>query len=95
MEAVFLAHFERYPQMTAQDAVKLVYQSAFGPGHLIADPAMAARRLSEERAESAKTDAPAFEAIGGGFCRLHLGGLQMRPSGCADGSNRDFGQSAL
>jgi len=61
MREVLLAHFARYPAMTAQDAVKLLYQATFGPGHLIADPAMAAKRLTEERAECSKTDAPAFE----------------------------------
>lgn len=77
MREVLLAHFARYPAMTAQDAVKLLYQATFGPGHLIADPAVAARRLSEERAACAKTDAPAFEPIGGGFCRLHLGAMEL------------------
>ena len=77
MRGVLLAHFARYPAMTAQDAVKLLYQATFGPGHLIADPAVAARRLSEERAERAKTDAAAFESIGGGFCRLHLGAEEL------------------
>lgn len=77
MKTALLAHFARYASMTAQDAVKLLYQSVFGPGHLIADPAVAAKRLSEERASCAKIDAPAFEAIGGGFCRLHLGSREL------------------
>lgn len=77
MKETLLAHFAAYPAMTAQDAVKLLYQATFGPGHLIADPAMAAKRLTEERAECSKTDAPAFEGIGGGFCRLHLGAEEL------------------
>ena len=48
MEQILRSHFARYPAMTPQDAVKLLYQSAFGPGHLIADPAYALRRLEEE-----------------------------------------------
>ena len=47
MEQILRSHFARYPAMTPQDAVKLLYQSAFGPGHLIADPAYALRRLEE------------------------------------------------
>jgi len=77
MKDVLLAHFARYGAMTAQDTAKLLYQATFGPGHLIADPAVAATRLAEERAASAKIDAPAFEAIGGGFCRLHLGAREL------------------
>lgn len=73
MEAVFLAHFERYPQMTAQDAVKLVYQSAFGPGHLIADKALARVRLEAElSATPAEGSRSLLEPIGGGYARLHL-----------------------
>lgn len=68
-----IAHFARYPLMMPRDAVKLLYQSVFGSGHLIADPAQAAQRLSQERATCALLDTPAFEPIGGGFCRMHLG----------------------
>lgn len=77
MQAVLSTHFARYPAMTPQDAVKLLYQAVFGPGHLIADPAAAAVRLSAERAACEKTDAPAFEPIGGGFARLHLGAREL------------------
>ena len=73
METVFLAHFERYPQMTAQDAVKLLYQSAFGPGHLIPDKGLALERLKQEL-ENTPADAAQMllEPIGGGYARLHL-----------------------
>ena len=77
MREIFVNHFVRYPAMTAQDAVKLLYQAVFGPGHLIADPAAAKRYLSAERAACAKHDGAAFEPIGGGFCRLHLGSKEL------------------
>ena len=32
MTDILLSHFAQYPQMTPQDAVKLLYQSAFGRG---------------------------------------------------------------
>ena len=41
-------HFSRYPGMELQDAVKLLYQSEFGGGHMIADPEASLRRLEEE-----------------------------------------------
>ena len=73
MEQILLTHFANYPEMTPQDAVKLLYQSAFGPGHLIADPGCALRRLEEELAATPAGDGALLEDIGGGFARLHLG----------------------
>ena len=73
MEQILLTHFARYPQMTPQDAVKLLYQSAFGPGHLIADQGYALRRLEQELADTPACDGHLLEDIGGGFARLHLG----------------------
>ena len=72
MTEILRAHFARYPQMTPQDAVKLLYQSAFGPGHLIRDEGYARRRLAEELAQTAPCDGPLLEEIGGGYARLHL-----------------------
>ena len=73
MEAIFRAQFARYPGMTAQDAVKLAYQSAFGPGHLIPDKGLALARLEQELAATPADPAqPLLEPIGGGYARLHL-----------------------
>lgn len=72
MEALLLTHFHRYPLMLPQDAVKLLYQSAFGPGHLIADPEMARVRLAQELAETPACAGLLLEPIGGGYARLHL-----------------------
>ena len=38
MKEILLEHFHRYPQMQLQDAVKLLYQSEFGGGHMITSP---------------------------------------------------------
>ena len=58
MTDILLSHFVRYPQMTPQDAVKLLYQSAFGPGHLIRDEGMARARLAEELAATPEHHEP-------------------------------------
>lgn len=68
-------HAGRYPAMEARDYVKLLYQSEFGPGHLISDPGSALPLLREELAQAREESyAPAYavEAIGGGLCRFHL-----------------------
>jgi hypothetical protein len=58
--------------MEPSDAVKLVYQSVFGGGHMITDTRTSFLRLSAERtAAGAQTDAP-FVEIGNGRVRMHL-----------------------
>lgn len=71
--AVLAAHAARYPHMTAQDAVKLLYQNEFGPGHLVRDPAAARVRLEQEwRTVEHDPTAPPFENIGNGLVRVNL-----------------------
>ena len=50
LEDILLQHFDRYPKMEPQDAVKLIYQHAFGPGHLIRDEKKAFAFLQQELA---------------------------------------------
>ena len=73
LEDILLQHFDAYPQMEAQDAVKLIYQQEFGPEHLIKD---AGKTLSMIRQEMAGltpvAGEPIYEAIGNGLCRLNL-----------------------
>ena len=78
MEQVLRSHFARYPKMVPQDAVKLLYQSAFGPGHLIRDEQMARTRLEEEFSVTPAHDGPLLEDIGGGYARLHLGAAKAQ-----------------
>ena len=78
MREILNEHAKRYPKMEARDWVKLLYQSEFGGGHLIADRAMALKRLENEIA--AQTGAPQlqFEAIGGGLMRMYLPAAELR-----------------
>ncbi|MBE5786252.1 MAG: hypothetical protein E7324_01795 [Clostridiales bacterium] len=66
-------HFEKYPTMQPQDAVKLIYQHEFGPGHMIADSKKALKFLQQEM-DSLTPDGsePLYESIGNGLCRLNL-----------------------
>jgi len=72
MREILLSHFARYPEMTPQDAVELVYQSAFGPGHLLTDLARARAFLHRELEETPARAGAVYEPIGGGYARLHL-----------------------
>ena len=73
VSAILSAHFETYPVMQPQDAVKLLYQNEFGPGHMIADQKKSLLRLQQEMAAlSPKAGEPLYESIGNGLCRLNL-----------------------
>lgn len=73
LENVLLEHFAAYPDMQPQDAVKLVYQHTFGPGHMIKDARRAAMILQQEMASlTLGRKEPLYESIGNGLCRLNL-----------------------
>ncbi len=77
MKNMLLKHYKAYPKMQLEDAVKLVYQSEFGGGHIIKSEADSLQRLKDEY--SALQVSPdlskMFEDIGTGMCRLNLGAL--------------------
>lgn len=51
MKEILLRHFETYPKMQVTDAVKLLYQSEFGGGHMIANPAKSLSWIKNEWAQ--------------------------------------------
>lgn len=71
MREILLGHAARYPRMQCRDYLKLLYQSEFGGGHLIADPGKALAWLERESAEAGVPELP-FEDIGGGLMRMYL-----------------------
>lgn len=74
MKHILTLHARRYPAMEIRDYVKLLYQSEFGPGHLV-EAEEALEELGAELKQAAEEEyAPeyAVEAIGGGLCRAHL-----------------------
>lgn len=76
---ILTAHFERYPLMGPQDAVKLIYQHVFGPGHLIRDRQKALQAIREETAALTEGgEEPLYEFLGGGLCRLNLRPCKQR-----------------
>ena len=72
MKNILTEHGARYPEMAAQDWFKLLYQSEFGGGHLIANREMALKRLEDEIAAQSGKPERQFEAIGGGLVRMYL-----------------------
>lgn len=71
--SILQQEYNDHPDMEPQDAVKLLYQHVCGPGHLISDPEQALARLEDELDRTpASADAPLFQSVGGGLCRLNL-----------------------
>lgn len=66
-------HYDNHPGMEIRDAVKFLYQSHMGPGHLIRDEEAAFLRLNEEwDATAPDPEASAATALGNQLCRLHI-----------------------
>ena len=92
--AVLRRHAGRYPAMTPQDAVKLLYQNEFGGGHLIHDAEQSLTYLRREYAVQAPRDTlPLWEDIGNGLVRVMLPALDLSRYSLED-LNRDFVRSA-
>ncbi len=66
-------HYDNHPDMEIRDAVKFIYQSHMGPGHLIQDETRSLARLEEEWTRpDAASPIPLAEPIGNGLARLSL-----------------------
>lgn len=66
-------HAARYIAMRPIDAIKLVWQSEYGAGHLVTDRESALLRLQDELDSCARPSfSPAIEDIGGGYVRVDL-----------------------
>lgn len=75
--AVFQAHAQKYPLMQPSDAVKLLFQSEFGGGHLISNKEACFNYLKAELLGSIGqiSASPAFEYIGNDIFRVNFGSL--------------------
>ena len=85
-------HFLAYPKMEPTDVIKLLYQRAFGGGHIISDTERSLSYLREEwEALPEREGVVRTENIGGGVVRLYLGGI---PEAALPTVNRLFVRSA-
>lgn len=72
---IMLAQLRLYPEMEFRDAVKLLYQQCFGPGHLVTNSNESLARLEVETRHAAPV-AHVIEDIGGGYARVMLGAVE-------------------
>lgn len=95
MIEIIKEHLNKYPQMQIQDVAKLLYQSEFGGGHLIADPMMSLKRIQMEYDQLSgveKKQELTFESIDDGMFRVYLSCLSNGMT--AECLNRMFVASA-
>ena len=64
-------HANKYPDLTPQDAIKLIYQSVYGCAHFV-DAGRAVEYIREEMSGEERSGEPLFEPIGNGRARLML-----------------------
>jgi len=93
LKEILLTHAQRYPRMQPCDAVKLLYQSEFGGGHLIQDENACMDFLRREYTATPQTDTPLLEDIGNGMARVMLAGLDAHGYS-AEALGQDFIRSA-
>ena len=94
IQDILAEHFARYPHMLPQDAVKLLYQAEFGPGHLIRDEKKSLEMIREEMAGLEGTAGQRmYEPIGGGLCRWNLAACREKGIPAED-VNRLFMETA-
>lgn len=77
LKQTLLTHARQYPLMEPQDAVKLLYQSQFGGGHIIQNEAACLEFLRREYAATPQINGPLLEDIGNGMVRVMLSALDM------------------
>ena len=74
LERVLRLHAALYPRMQVQDVVKLLFQSEYGPGHLITDSRQSLQRLQEEY-DQMNCREKNIVPLGNGLVRVPLGEL--------------------
>lgn len=79
IEQLVLEHAKNHSEAEITDFVKLLYQSAFGGGHMIANEQAALERLRAELSSltAAQLEQPVTEPLGGKYCRLNLSACKM------------------
>lgn len=75
MRKIITEEKKLHPHAQPQDYIKLLFQSEFGPGHLITNPDWARNRLYEEWQQVKNLPAQPPQDIGGGYVRLCIKGI--------------------
>ncbi len=73
MNSFIKYHLKKYPQMSTQDIVKLLYQNHFGPGHFIKNKELVIDYYNKElQSTNINNNDNLYEHIGNDFLRLNI-----------------------
>lgn len=72
LENILIEHAKRYPLMEPSDAVKLIYQSVFGGGHMISEPSDVLPRIRDEYMSCKHREGALHTECLGGTARIYL-----------------------
>ncbi|MBQ2891449.1 MAG: hypothetical protein IJE45_00995 [Bacilli bacterium] len=65
-------HLKKYPKMTNQDIIKLIYQETLGPNHIISDQNRVLNYLQKELEENHNLNNNLYEYIGTNYVRMDI-----------------------
>lgn len=65
-------HLKKYPKMTNQDIIKLIYQETLGPNHIISDQNRVLNYLQKELEENHNLFNNLYEYIGTNYVRMDI-----------------------
>ena len=82
MKEILQKHFKTYPKMQVTDAVKLLYQSEFGGGHMIANPTKSLNWIKNEWAQMRGAGSAEAARDAGEVAGESEEGAGVLPSGC-------------
>ncbi|MBQ7779364.1 MAG: hypothetical protein IJ404_02615 [Clostridia bacterium] len=69
---LLISHYEKYPDLEAQDLFKFVFHSAFGCDHIVSSLENAVSYIEEEYKSVLKKESPLIEELDGDYVRVHL-----------------------
>lgn len=75
---ILAAHVRAHPSLQPQDALKLCYQAACGPEHLLDDLEAAWQRFDDEFTATPPRQGPLWEAVSDSYVRVDLGAWKAK-----------------
>lgn len=69
---LLISHYEKYPELEAQDLFKFAFHSAFGCDHLVSSLENAVSYIEKEYESVSKNEGPLIEELDGDYVRVHL-----------------------
>lgn len=70
---ILIKHYNKYPNSTTRDFIKLIFQNTFGPNHLYTPNKEQMKKYLFEELNNVSNEKEYIEDIGNGYVRVYLG----------------------